>query len=833
MPFATPPQLPDDCADSQDLGPQAAGLDRARLEGVLRAASSVSIIVTDLAGTIRLFNSGAERILGYGAAEVLGRMTPRPFHLAAEMDAYGRELGGRLGRPVKGFEVFVILVREGGPAGSDTRQWTYVRKDGGHVPVELTVTGVYSAEGRLEGFLGVAQDLSGRRTLEASLRQAQVCVDSAGDMILWAGVDDARLVYANKAACEALGYRREELLGGMRVLDLNPTRNLENWRAHGGNVRRQGRVLLETVFRRRDGLVFPVESISSLVEHGGETFVLGIIRDISERRALLAELHQAQVSVDNAQDMILWMRLDDGRVAFANAAACRTLGYAPEELIGLDSAVINPAVAQAEGGRQTCAVLRNVDRSRFEAVFRSRDGRALPVEASATRVRHEGVDYAVGIVRDISERKAAEARLEAEMRLTRSLAESARALLGADPDMNAIARILLDRACELTGSRHGYVAFIDQAGHGGHPNVMSATLRSEGCAMGALPVTGPPGPDGLYPGLWGHSLNTRQGFYANDPARHPSARGLPEGHMPIARLLSAPAVSKGRIVGQIALANPPRDYTRDDLAAVESLADVFALGAEQVLSQRALRAAKDAAEASSRAKSAFLSNMTHEVRTPLNGILGMIQVLLAGSLSQEQRDYAGVALESADRLHRLLDNVIEYARLDGDLTPADCLSFPPLDLLRSLEALYTSKAVAGGLVFSVRAEPGLPELMLSDPQSVQRILGHLLDNAIKFTPAGAVELTAGPAAEDSGRIVFRVSDTGIGIPAEKRAQVFEAFAQADAGITRTYGGAGLGLAIARRLAERLGGALAAADRPGGGTVMTLTLPRDCTPILAA
>lgn len=117
--------------------------------------------------------------------------------------------------------------------------------------------------------------------------------------------------------------------------------------------------------------------------------------------------------------------------------------------------------------------------------------------------------------------------------------------------------------------------------------------------------------------------------------------------------------------------------------------------------------------------------------------------------------------------------------------------------------------------------------MATDAEALRQALSHLLDNALKFTPSGRVLLGAEPDAARPGGLVFRVEDTGIGIPPDKRRQVFEAFVQADASITRTFGGAGLGLAIASKLAARLGGAVEARERPGGGTVMLLTVPRGC------
>jgi len=798
---------------------------------VLRAASRLSIIATDLQGVISVFNTGAEELLGYRAEELAGRSTLEIFHLPAELDAYARELSRRLGRPVAGFETFVVLAREGGPKEFDRHEWTYVRKDGSHVSVELTVTGIYGDSGALEGYLGVAQDLSGRKALESELRQAQLSVDNAGDIILWGDLETGRIVFANKAACVELGYTRDELLG-LTIPDISPTRSLEAWRAHGQTLRDVGPTTAERPLRRKNGSEFYVESSSTLVEHKGGAYSLGIMRDVTRRRLLQAQLRQARVGMDSVQDMIFWVRVEDRSVTYANRAAYQLLGYGQGELLGLDVAQVNPERG-GESWRESCARLRQGGPHAFEALYRRKDGSLFPVETSATIVIHEDQEYAVGIVRDITDRKAAEERLRQETRLNASVAEAARALLGPSPDMAAIAELLLARACELTGSRYGYVAFVDEDTGDLRPRAMNAMMQSGECTLGQLPVTFPMRIDGRYNGLWGHSLNTRQGFFTNDPAAHSASTGLPAGHVPVRRLLSIPALSKNRPVGQITLANPPRDYTDADLEVVCSLADLFALGAEQQLSQRELMAAKEEAESSSRVKSQFLANMTHEVRTPLNGVLGMLQVLQATPLAQDQKEYAAVALEAAERLNQLFGNVLEFARLDAASGTAECLLFPLTDLLSALRAVYQPQAEAKGLAFLLDVAPGLPELMRSDPQALRQALSKLLDNALKFTPSGQVVLAVALEPEDATRITFRVEDSGIGIPAEQREQVFEAFRQADASFTRTYGGAGLGLAIVRRLARQMGGVIQTADRPGGGTVMRLTIPVDCDPQNAA
>lgn len=689
--------------------------DHELLEGVLRASTRVSIIATDTQGVIQLFNPGAERMLGYAAHEVVGRLTPAAIHLPEEVEHYGRELSRRLGRSVAGFEVFVALARQGGSEAYDTRRWTYVRKDGGHVPVDLSVTAIRGGgsrdggQGEIQGFLGVAVDLSEREKLQSRLARALISVDNAADMLFWCGVEDRRIDFVNKAALATLGYARAELIG-QDVSLVNPERDVHAWATVVATLRRNGRCVMEALYRRKDGTLFPVEITASL---------------------------------------------------------------------------------------------------------------AL----------HKGREFAVGIVRDITERKRMQARADRQLRVSNALAELARALVEPAATQAGAARLLLDRARELTGSPHGLVAAI--ASPDGAMEFLCSTDMMPGHDHPQGRKLFAPLDKDSYPGLWGHSLTMRKGFYENNPAGHPSSRGVPPGHLPVHRILAVPVLVPAagglRPIGQIALANAPADYTAEDLAAVQSLADLYALGSEQLRIRAELERARDEAQAASRAKSDFLANMTHEVRTPLNGILGMLQLLETTSLDADQGDYLSVALQSAGKLSGQLDNVLEFARLDA-AGGAECVPFPPTDLLNTLQAQYAPAARAKGLALETRAEPGLPELVNSDPQALRQALGHLLDNAIKFTEAGGVRLVAlSDSASGQEMLTFRVEDSGIGIQEHMKRRIFAAFVQGDATTTRRYGGAGLGLAIAAKLAARLGGGIRVQDRPGGGVVMILTARLDCAP----
>jgi len=242
--------------------------------------------------------------------------------------------------------------------------------------------------------------------------------------------------------------------------------------------------------------------------------------------------------------------------------------------------------------------------------------------------------------------------------------------------------------------------------------------------------------------------------------------------------------------------------------------------------QAKLRRASTAAEAASHAKSAFLANMSHEIRTPMNGVLGALDLLAHSELPADDRDLLETARGSAAQLLRLLDDVLDVAkieagRVDLHLTPFDLhrIASDACDLRRAV-------ATANGIGVVLDFPPAVPRVVIGDPTRLRQILDNLLGNAVKFTRDGEVRLRVRAQTEGRTRprYSFEVIDTGIGIPPEAQVQLFEEFAQADASTTRDFGGTGLGLSISRDLAELMGGALSVESTPGVGSTFTLELP---------
>ena len=240
--------------------------------------------------------------------------------------------------------------------------------------------------------------------------------------------------------------------------------------------------------------------------------------------------------------------------------------------------------------------------------------------------------------------------------------------------------------------------------------------------------------------------------------------------------------------------------------------------------EEVLEATKEKAEAASQAKSEFLANMSHEIRTPLNGIIGMSDLLAGTRLTDKQKDYLDMLQSSSSALLGLINDILDFSKIEAGKLDFEEIPFEFKQLIEDVSQGFEDQVTEKGLNLIVDMDPSIPRHLTGDPLRLRQVLVNLISNAVKFTEKGTIRVAAKSRKKFADRIevLFKITDTGIGISEEAQAKLFSAFTQADGSTTRRYGGTGLGLAISRRIVNMMAGRIWLESKPGVGSTFLFT-----------
>ncbi|GAB7023780.1 ABC transporter substrate binding protein [Salidesulfovibrio brasiliensis] len=673
------------------------------------------------------------------------------------------------------------------------RHWAIIRTGGPIMVVLLLAVGYLLYLNRA---LQKARD-----RLRASETRYRTSINSAPDAVFMTSTEGS-ILEANKAAYSLTGMdEARRRLEGRSIFDLLPQDEWQRAREalitlNEKGVYRGGSTSL--VFGNTDRYAY-VDAVKM-----PEGALLWFCKDVTEIRTAQKALEESEARfrslIDQAADAILVLNMG-GEIITANRSACFALGYGSSEILARRFEDLVPDMELANGWGSWPQQPETLERD-----LRRKDGTILPAEIRVGGISYGGKHMLLAIARDITKRRRNENRILRESAVNLAQATIARELTQPDMSLAEITRLILQHTLEITGSELGFVGTIDQESGDLIVHTFRYMIEDQLCNMKKKnPVF--PKRNGIYPGLWGAPLNSLEPLLTNSPETHPAAIGMPEGHVPLHRFASVPVVHEGQLVGQIAVANSPEDYTDAAINALSSMASLLALALSRKNMDEAMVAAKEQAEAANRAKSEFLANMSHEIRTPLNGIFGMLQLALSEDLQPSLRRYLETALESGRNLLGVINDILDFSKVEAGKIELFKEDFSLASTVSSVMEMFRLSGDQRNIAVTWHVSPALPSLVHGDAGRVRQILFNLVGNAMKFTEQGCVSVECHPlpGGADEVRILMVVEDTGIGIPDDKLEDIFEAFSQVDGSHSRRYQGSGLGLPIVRRFAQLMKG----------------------------
>ncbi|MBF0417291.1 MAG: PAS domain S-box protein [Magnetococcales bacterium] len=678
----------------------------------------------------------------------------------------------------------------------------YRTLEGGEVWGRLNVSLIPGVEGEPDFMAAAIENITTIRELRFRLEESEArfrVVANSAPVLIWMAGLDMNCDWFNQRWLAFTGRTLEQETGDGWIANVHPDDRESCMSIYTAHFQRRESFSMIYRLRRHDGAWrwLMDNGAPRLDEQGNFAGFIGSCTDVTERLAIeqaLQEQEQAlqrvkkryQLLFDNSPDAYLIMELDGGIISDCNGAAERMLHGTCAQILGQRADQLSPS-CQPDGQTSREAAARIIQECqecghhRFEWVHQRLDGEAFWVEVTISLIHLEDRRALLVAWREITERKQAEERLRRSEQMFRTVLDFT---YDWEYWVDHETRIVfMSPSCE---SITGYSAqrFMDD------PSLLMAIIHPEDMAL----------------------MSAHRALLESSEAGNIDFRIIrPDGSICWISHGCRPVYgAQGEYLGRRASNRDISDRKRME---------------EELLQ------AKNAAEAANLAKSDFLANMSHEIRTPMNAILGMADLLWESELQPGQRKFVQVFRSAGENLLGIINDVLDLAKIEAGQLTLETIPFELAEQVNVVGDIMAMRISAKGLQWIQHIHPSVPEWLTGDPTRLRQIFLNLLSNAVKFTERGFIRLEArrvSPPEEAYGDervwIGFQVSDTGIGIPRDRLAQIFDNFVQADTSITRRFGGTGLGLAIVKQLVAKMGGMIQVESRAGEGATFTCTIP---------
>lgn len=789
-------------------------------KAVLDSATQVSIIAAGLDSVIKVFNTGAENLLGYKATDIINHQTPELFHSESELVIRSEELSRECGRKIPVSEVLIEYAIQG---KSEQQEWTYIRSNGTQFPVNMSINAIRDADGVINGFLCIAIDISKQKLSEKALQESErkyrLLINNLPNIIA-KGYLNGTVEFVDDKIEKLIGYKKEDFLTGrIKWSDLVVKEDQELarkkfWDAYYGDKS----YIREYRLKAKNGDIVWVEEGSQIIcdEKGNIEYITGAFLNITERKRAEEALHKAheelekrvqertealaqinkkleaeivrrnkiteelQASKQQLAGIIASITdrmtiIDDTHtIIWANDVAKKLFG---EDIIGKTCHWVYRKSKEICTGCILTKTFKEDKTHQFETDAIDIHGNKLIFWCStsvAARDQEGKPKLVVEISRDITARKKDELALKESEEKYRSIFENA---------SEGIFQITPDGKFITANPSLAKILGYDSA------EELIETITNINEQLYVDP-------------------------YKSDEFRKNIERvGSIEG-------FETQFFRKDRQIIHVSInAHAIQDENLEVLYYEGILEDIT-----QKKHAEELKIAKEAAEAATRAKSEFLANMSHEIRTPMNAIIGLTDLALKTNLTPKQFDYLSKIQYSAHSLLGIINDILDFSKIEAGKLHIEATEFDLQEVLDNLSDIFSAKASEKKIDIVISCNQDVPRYLIGDPLRLRQVLTNLLGNAIKFTEKGEVLVKTSLICKEDHRVRLRfmVRDSGIGIPREHLSKLFVPFSQADTSTTRRFGGTGLGLTISKRIVEMMNGEIYAESEPDRGSAFYFT-----------